>query len=322
MIADLQQILVAVMSYNRGPYLKNCIASIQRHMPGAKIAIFDDNSSDPETQKILAELGRNIEVNVNQTAGSNSHLKGLYHNMNKALDRAQELSKEYVFFVQDDQQLVRPFDKTFWKEILDIFQSREDLCQVIPVFFKGFWPESQLKARFQTVEPAGYYIESTYGIADIGIVHLSRLLKKNFRFKNSEGESSSHAFSLGLRTAHCRNPIFMYTPWPRVFRKIKNPIVRWAADLNQLGVNTGCHPFKDMSDEKIQLLLSRPIHEFPKAENFLETYSKLRKPWWYSDPFNIEKIRQLKHLIRFDWLLSGTSDYIKLKTQAESEEKL
>ena len=46
---------VAIMSYNRPDYLRNCVDSVHRHLPGARILVMDDASDDPVQQ---AELRR------------------------------------------------------------------------------------------------------------------------------------------------------------------------------------------------------------------------------------------------------------------------
>ena len=42
---------VAIFSYNRGEYLKNCVESVRRNIPDATIRVYDDCSDDPETRK-------------------------------------------------------------------------------------------------------------------------------------------------------------------------------------------------------------------------------------------------------------------------------
>lgn len=299
------------MSFNRGEYLKNCVSSIERHVPHSRIAIFDDSSNDPSTRLFLEELKKKYDVSGFQNRSS-SHLGGLYSNMNLAIEYALKKNAKFLFLIQDDQQIVRDFDSRFLNECLEIFESDESICQILPIFFKGFIPDSLYKKKYEIHRNPDFYRDPAYGIADVGLVHLERIERKQFRFQSSEHQSARSALEAGFKLVHSKNPVFMFTPWPSVHRNISNPVVRFVAHLNQLGVKAGCHPFKPMQHDKIQSLVSRPVEEFPRAEDFLTTYSSLKKPWWFSDPFNIEKIKKIHHLLKLDWIFNATSEYIEL----------
>jgi len=309
---------ISVLSFNRGQYLQNCVQSIERHAPNSSIKIFDDASTCPETRDILKKLANKHEVFINENSTLKSHLKGLYQNMNWALQIAKSHGFEFVFFIQDDQQIVRKLDENFYEEIKSIFASSEQICQITPTFFKGFLPEHILYSRFNPNEKFGYYL-SDCGIGDTGITHLYRLEEKKFLFQNSEGDSSKLALSLGLRAAQPKNPVLMYTPWPRVARNIQNPIIRLLFSLNQLGVKAGCNPFFDMDQRSIERLLKRPLSVLPIAENFLRTKKKLRMPWWYSDPFDLKKMKSIKNLVFFRWLFDGPAEYMELRNSLQKE---
>ena len=47
---------IAILSYNRGGYLLNCVESCQRNMPGCSIRIYDDQSDDRATLDTLDKV--------------------------------------------------------------------------------------------------------------------------------------------------------------------------------------------------------------------------------------------------------------------------
>uniref|UniRef100_UPI0011DC7B1D glycosyltransferase family 2 protein n=1 Tax=Haloferax sp. KTX1 TaxID=2600597 RepID=UPI0011DC7B1D len=51
-----------IFSFNRGPHLKNCVESVEHCASHSTIVIYDDNSDDPETQRILKKLNEKHEV--------------------------------------------------------------------------------------------------------------------------------------------------------------------------------------------------------------------------------------------------------------------
>jgi glycosyltransferase involved in cell wall biosynthesis len=93
---------VAVFSYNRGGYLRNCVESIRRNLPFAEVKVYDDNSTDPETVAVLHSLGLPVLRPEGSVTGRHG---GLYANMNRALDEA---GTGLILFLQEDMQLVRP----------------------------------------------------------------------------------------------------------------------------------------------------------------------------------------------------------------------
>lgn len=268
-------LLIAVMHYERGDHLRLLMESIERNAPGVRVVVIDDGSTDPEAVGQLTAITRHHLVLVNRGNNDSLYLRGLHTNMNVALDHAAREGIPYVFFVQDDQQIVRPLDERFFAEVSGLFRCSGAISQVVPMFFKGFLATRLLAERFGVERERGFYYEkrSSYGVSDIGIVSVPRLDAHAFRFAMDEGGSGAAAAQLGLRIVFNRNPVLMYTPWPRTMRDSPNAVQAFG-----LGVN----PYAYMSDEDIAALLGRPVEAFPIAENHLRTNAPVRRPWWYT----------------------------------------
>lgn len=269
-------VLVAVMHYERGDHLRLAIESIERNAPGMKVLIADDGSQDADTVALLHALAHRHTVVVNKAQNSAVYLRGLHANMNAVLGYAKEKGFPYVFFLQEDQQIVRPLDAAFFAEVDAAFRGNAALSQLIPVFFRAYLPNSLLTARYGIDPQQGFYYEKrpNYGVSDIGITSVQRLAAHGFRFLDDEGNSGTAALRLGLRIGIARNPVFMYTPWPRTTRDHPDNVSAFG-----LGVN----PFQDMTEEDIRALCARSPEIFPVAERHLRTVSAhVRQPWWYT----------------------------------------
>jgi hypothetical protein len=268
--------LIALMGYNRGANLRLAVDSIERNLPGAALTIVDDNSTCPDTVALLRELAPRHRVIVSRAGNDRVYLRGLHVNMNAALELALREKFDYIFFIQDDQQIVRPLDEVFFGEMTGVFRSDRAIAQVMPSFFKGFYTREALAERFAVDEANGIYHcrgASQFSIGDTGITSLARLEARQFRFDRTEHLSGQTAQRLGLRFVLSRNPVFMYTPWPATARDHPEIIRRF---------NLGVHPFDYMTEEEIARLRARPAAEFPIAETHLRTADALRRPWWYT----------------------------------------
>lgn len=125
-----------ILSYNRGEFLKNCVASIEYCAPQCGINIFDDNSTDQITRVILADLSVRHSVHyppaADAVAGKHG---GLYGNMQSALERVEQ--EDIICFVQDDMQLVRPISYDELQRIEKHFAEHSAIGFISPTFLKG-----------------------------------------------------------------------------------------------------------------------------------------------------------------------------------------
>ena len=129
-----------------------------------------------------------------------------------------------------------------------------------------------------------------YGLADIGIMRVKTLKEINWKWY-PEKEEFVHRNILhkeGYYSVLFRDPNIMFTPWPETYRNniSKRSFKNFLIFLSDKLFNAGFHPYKEMSNEKINKLLSRDIREIPYAEDYLETYTKLKKPWLYTTSIN------------------------------------
>lgn len=271
-------LLIAVMGYNRGDYLAVAVDSIERNAPGIPLVIVDDGSTDPATVALLERLGTRHRILISSTSPGRAHwrslggLGGLAENMNAVIELATREGFAAVFFIQDDQQLVRPLDAGFFEETTQVFRSDRAIAQVLPLFFRGLYTKAALRARYPIDRANGIY-DIGFGIADTGILHLGRSNAKGFRFGTTENLSGQKARALGMRFVHVKNPVVMFMPWPATTRD--HPDV-----VRQL--NLGVHPFLDMGEEEVARLRANPIDVYPVAEEILKTREPLRRPWWYT----------------------------------------
>src|SRR5690606_9492884 len=124
-------------------------------------------------------------------------------NMNRALRYAEERGLEYVWYVQDDMQIVRPIDDDVEREYSAIFESDEGIAQIRCVFMKSPMVSPDHNARtWQPARTGGHYerVEHDMGILDTGIVSVERLAEKGFQFVPGERNNARRGRSLGIRS--------------------------------------------------------------------------------------------------------------------------
>ena len=304
--------MFAIFSYNRGQFLTNCVQSIIENCSEIhydNIVIFDDDSDELTTKNILEKLRTNFQVVVNEEKNFNISRRGLYHNMNKALQMAIERDFEYVFFLQEDLQIVRPVDSEFLQHCDSIFAYDENIVQIQPVFFKSTTPDTKYRQFITINEDCKFYAgneNNTLGIADIGLIKLKLLKEQQWQFDHEETLNMKKGQQLGWYYVKPANPIMMYLPWPTTYRFKKAGDSQWFIRYLDRLYGTGFHPYKTMTD--IQALINRPIAAFPYGESFLQIKSgqSLKQPWnfvstkfyFLKNFFNIMKKLKLFWLVK------------------------
>lgn len=203
--------VVAVMSYNRGEYLKNCISSIEKNSFFKEIRIYDDGSNDKKTVSILSDFSKKYTVYINKKETKNE-LGGIHVNTNKALSHAIRDGFEYIFFIHDDVQIVRKCDDHFLNECDRIFSSNNKLVQIIPVFFKGNKSKEYYLNILRIDNNFNYYTDKKLsGIADMGITRISEIKKENWSWNTEIGEAENMKIGakLGWFYVKAKNPIMI-----------------------------------------------------------------------------------------------------------------
>ncbi|WMS86329.1 glycosyltransferase family A protein [Pleionea litopenaei] len=298
-----------VFSFNRGRFLKHCLASIERHAPGHPIWIFDDNSDDEATQSVLHEASQQHRVIYppHDELGKSKH-GGLYGNMARAFAALPDGA--IACFIQDDMQLVRPLNAEDLQAIDDYFAKNTDAAILHPAFLKAsnrsrdiqsmtFFPELYCYRRKETGASAGVYY------SDVNLFHVDRLRQKQWRFDHGEKHNESQAKKYFPAMGFMQNPFVMWLPNVSAYRgKTKTFGLRMAEQLCE----SGFYPIQDMSSEKVTELKSRdPKATLAIAEDFLELVNpgEIKAPWFF---YPLEKRKILRHLdrieIKFKRLLS------------------
>jgi hypothetical protein len=308
---------VAIFSCDRAAHLLNCVASVERHFPGARLTVWDDASGDPATVVALADIGRRHQVR-RRPPGPMVHLGGLRAAMTQAIAEAQR-DREYLFMLQDDQQLVRPIDFAQAARIEAVFASDALVVQVFGGFFRGYVSQENLARRYAIDRRLDAYEDPRIGFADTGILHLKRFFALGLDVAASETTAATVTRARGARLVIARDPWFMFCPWPNTVRRTGGRLEKILRRINDLGVGAGFHPFADMTAEAIARLLSRPIDVFPAADEWLESTSGLLRPWWYTDSFDVAKMTPCARLLDLRWPFRGPESYEKLREALRTE---
>ena len=288
---------IAIFSYNRGPYLRNCIESVQRHCPGIPFTVYDDGSDQPDLVDYLKSLG--ASVRHMQTATADRH-GGFYTNMQAALDEAQA---DALLLLQDDVQVVRDITaqdvqawQTYWNQ-------HTDCAFLSPVFMKGgrrvdflkyyqpdpnervyHWVEDPLQPSKDGPVPR-YYM-------DVCLLQVQRLRDVQWRYHTSEwlnGQQAAQHFPHGM--AQLADPMVFYVPEEPVYRgRVKTKGTQMAERL--AGNAVKC--FVGMSPSEVERMRERSTSTYPFAEDFVQTQDPtVQRPY----RFNVYRTHWLARLV-------------------------
>lgn len=274
---------IYIFSYNRGQFLENIIESCKSYAPLATLTVVDDNSSDPATVEFLKKLPEQVNLIQPNKAEGTRH-GGLYNNMQTALNSADS---EWVLFIQDDMQLVRPLDESDYQYIEDFFNRFSSQAFLSPVFLKGQRHRRDKRITRINVDFPSYYREYpekkhstglTY--ADVVIAHRKRLLEQDWNFSASERDNAKKAKESFGAMGFMAHPFVMYLPQVPVYRgKVKTLAVKIAEKL------AGSEPkiFIDRDKPFWEQFKSRDLTKLPVAEEYLQCCdSRVKKPYQYS----------------------------------------
>jgi glycosyltransferase involved in cell wall biosynthesis len=291
--APTATLTVAIMTYNRPAHLRNCLASVRRHLPGAPVLMMDDASDDPAQLALLQEARQTDGVRVIVASGDAGFHGGLYGNMQRAL---AECDTRFLLYLQEDTQLVRSPDATDMDHVEQAL-APGDAAFVYPFFIKAIkkkagWTASpsdvpgslQIRTRDNALRPWNFY-------ADICIADVQTLRAAGWRFQPNEGANGQQAQSL------FRPMQWLHAPWGFYCPEV--PIFRWRARSRSLAqrilparVRENAF-FHDMDTDSVLRLRNRPANTLPFAEDYLTTTRKVRRPFVYQDV----KSTRLSHLV-------------------------
>lgn len=263
-----------VFSYNRGPFLKNCVESIRRYAPQSEITLIDDGSGDPETVELLDAYSGQMRV-IRQERNRPARLGGLYANLQLALDSMAEDGVETFIFVQDDTQLVRPLSARDIRYIEEYFRHFPDAAFLNPHFLKGNRKRGILKALYLDPGfPAYFYTFNerwknrsvTMYYTDIAIGHAPRLLSRGFSIGEDETATAVRARQHFGKMGTMAYPFVMSLPQVPIYRgKHKT----WAVRRAEARLGTEPRSFEPWSPAEEKEFFKRDLKILPFAEDFL-----------------------------------------------------
>jgi hypothetical protein len=251
-------------------------------MPGIGWTVYDDGSDEPETVSYLKSLGQ--AVRHMKSAGDDRH-GGYYNNMQAALDATQS---DYLLMLQDDLQVVRPFDSNDLSRIDQIFDQSPTTAFISPLFMKGskrayfqkrYQPDSGLRCYRWSADP-----EETGKVpqkyADIAVLHVGRLRQSGWRFERSEEANGALADRLFGDMVQVAEPWVFYVPEEPAYR---GRVLTFGAKLAVKMSGNKVKSFKDMSQQTSLAFAQRALSAYPFAEDFVDTVDPaVRKPYKFN----------------------------------------
>ena len=286
-----------IFSFNRGQFLDNCVRSVTECIPGARIIVFDDDSDDSETLRVLEQIREQHEVVQPEAQGDHKH-GGLYWNMQYAFDSLND--NALVCFLQDDCQVVRPVLREEFQQFYRILKDRPDLGFIHPCFIRGI-DQRKYPVRDASSKDEVTYFRENWGqsagvhYSDLFLTLPGRLRANNWRFFTSEPENDQQARDAFGPMAYLRAPFAMWLPEVGAFRGKRKT---WALKLAECRKQCGFYPFQIWSDERAHRFIKRPDDgEPPIAEEHLECIGKTpAKPWTYNPLSGLRLLKQLNGL--------------------------
>lgn len=290
-----------VFSYNRGVFLQNCVESIEQCAPMCTLTVFDDNSNDPETQRILANIRKKHQVMTPEAATAESKHGGLYANMQQAFESMPD--GELMCFLQDDTQLVRTVAEQDFADIRAYFNQFHDAAFVQPAFLRG--SNKAAESHLTRYDPSCrmYFVdrfERSAGAyySDIHVADVQRLRSKDWKFQPRESGNELQAKASFRQIAYLRVPFAAWLPNVPAFR---GKIQTWAMRKAQTLSNSGFYPIKIMTDSEAERCRRRENSVIPYAEDFLSVKGEaVSRPWTY---YPLQGRRWLKRLNQLEVLI-------------------
>ncbi len=265
---------IAIFSYNRGAYLRNCIESIQKHCSGVPFTVYDDGSDEPGLVEYLDTLGP--AVRKMNTATEDRH-GGFYFNMQVALN---ETTADVLLLLQDDVQIVRRLDESEISQWADYWQRNENVAFLSPVFLKGSRRQDFLDFYQPDNNQRLYHWNDIVGkkntdgpvpkaYMDICLLNVKRLRQVRWNFENSEllnGEKALKHFPFGM--PQLADPFVFYVPEEPVYRgRVKTKGTVMAERLSGNSVKR----FQSMTLQEVEAMKLRSLSIYPFAEDFINT---------------------------------------------------
>jgi len=285
----------AVFSFNRGDFLKNCVASIERCAPTCAITIFDDDSDDDTTLAILDDIGDRHDIVRPPPSDQAGKHGGLYANMQTALERLDGSGE--VCMLQDDMQVVRELGAADFDAVERYFDDFGDAGFLQPAFLKGCNRKSDTDLTRVDAETGGYFVDRFQRSAgawysDIHVMRPDRLRDAGWTYMHREALNEQQARTHFRQMLHLRDPFLMWLPHVPAWR---GKTRTWALRRGEKITACDLYPFQILGDDENARFVGRSTDVLPFAEDFLTLADsvELPKPWIYHP---LQGRRLLKHL--------------------------
>lgn len=292
-----------VFSYNKGRLLANCVESIEQCAPFASITVVDDRSDDPETCRILEQLAASHRV-IQSLARSRHKHGGLYHNMQLALDTADQHG--LACFVQDDTQIVRPLTQDDETSLAACFANDSRLGFIRPTFLKGSALARGRGTGFRFDAGSGLYFAQPDGrsagvhYSDVFLAPPERLRAVGWRFQFGEGANQALAARHFGPMGYLQYPFVMWLPHTPAFRGRQKT---WTLSIAERVRGCGIYPYRIMRPDEVRALGNAAQQRPAVAEDFLTpAQGTPSKPWIYHP---LQGSRWLKHLHSLELAVRG-----------------
>ncbi len=274
---------ICVFSFNRGEFLRNCVASIERCLPGCSLTVFDDNSDDPVTRDVLAAIAdRHTVVRPDAADAASSKHGGLYANMQAAFERQRPGS--IVCFLQDDMQVVRPVSAAEIASLRGHLVAAPDAGLLQPTFLKGCNRATDGPLTRTAPDSPGYHVDRLASSAgawysDVLIASVDKLRAVNWTFLPRESSNERQAREMLNQIVYLKNPFAAWLPLAPAYRgKTRTFALRHAERSSR----SGFYPLREMSAEETKAFVDRDAAVLPYAEDFLSvTNGTVPEPWIY-----------------------------------------
>ena len=287
---------LCIFSYNRGQHLQSCLESIEHCAPDLEVTIYDDDSDDPLTKKVLQQAHDKHQV-INTKAESNATKKlgGLYNNMQLAIEQLSD--RGTLCFLQDDMQLVRKVDQSDLQDIENYFHQSPKSAFLHPAFLKGSNRKRDYSTMYWDANANAYYRnpgKQSVGVhfSAVAITKPDRLIEFNWSFKSKEKNNDQQAKTLFGKMGFMKDPFLIWVPNVPVFRGKKKTI---GINLAEKIHKSGFYPMTYLTEEENKRFKHRSTDTLPITEDFLTLKNSALKKPWHHHPLAGNKILKFIH---------------------------
>ncbi|MCB0700832.1 MAG: glycosyltransferase family 2 protein [Chitinophagales bacterium] len=217
--------------------MQNLCNSVTKFYPEFDVAIFDDDSNDELTKKVLNELQNAGAKVMVASAKNDSKHGGLYTQMNNALQYAIEEGYDYAYFVQDDMQFLWR-DELLESRVKSAFERKE--CLMCNCSFLQKILTEGIEDRLPKVDGTHVYSFETNGVADTGVIDIKKAESVGLNFpEKSERGNGRYWYDKGYRLYWLPVSHLAWLPWPSTYRnkQLEQRRVNVLEPLSQSAIN-------------------------------------------------------------------------------------